>query len=82
MKALSVVIGIVVVVLWIVSLTYIAAPSSVQSSLPQPPMGNIPHAFLGVVAFLLSMILLVIWAAATPDKSAESKAFVLDPVTE
>jgi hypothetical protein len=67
MKAVSIIIGIVVLLLWFVSASYIAAPTSVQKMLPQPPMGSVPHAFLGVLIFLLSMVLIVIWAAFTKD---------------
>ena len=67
MKPLSVIFAIVTLVLWLGSATYIAAPDSVKSMLPSPPMGNLPSAFLGVLIFLLSIIVIAIWAVVTKD---------------
>ena len=75
MKGVSTIFAIIVLVLWLASATYIAAPSSVVK-LPSPPMGNIPPAFLGVLLFLLSIVIIVIWADLTPEdsESKENKA--------
>ena len=79
MKGLSVILPLVVLVLWLVGFAYIAAPVS-GMSIPTPPMGNVPPAFLGVLLFLLGIVFIVLWAgwtpeAATPDegKAAEIK---------
>jgi hypothetical protein len=73
MKGVSVIFAIVVLVLWLGSATYIAAPSSVLSKLPSPPMGGVPSAFLGVLLFLFSIIVIVIWAGLTPDTPPEEE---------
>ena len=69
MKGLSVILGIIVLVLWLGSATYIAAPASVLSKLPSPPMGNVPPAFLGVLLFLISIVFIVLWAGWSTEKS-------------
>jgi hypothetical protein len=68
-KGLSVILAIIVMVLWLGSATYIAAPANVLSKLPTPPMGNVPPAFLGVLLFLFSIVFIVLWAGWTPEKS-------------
>jgi hypothetical protein len=65
MKISSSIFAIIVLVLWLGSLTYIAAPSSIASKLPSLPMGSVPSAFLGVLLFLLGIIVIVIWAGLT-----------------
>ena len=73
MKSLSVVLALITLVLWLGSVTYIAAPDTVTSKLPSPPMGNIPSAFLGVLLFLLSIIVIVVWAVVTQDNPPAQK---------
>jgi hypothetical protein len=76
MKGLSTIFAIIVLVLWLGSVLYItapAAPSSVPIKLPSPPMGGIPSAFIGVLLFLLSIIVIVIWVALTPEEAEEKK---------
>ena len=73
MKPLSVVFALITLVLWLGSATYIAAPDSVTKMLPSPPMGNIPSAFLGVVLFLLSTIVIAVWAVVTKDTPPPQK---------
>ncbi|MDA4112136.1 MAG: hypothetical protein OK439_06320 [Thaumarchaeota archaeon] len=73
MKPLSVIFGIITLVLWLGSATYIAAPDSVTSKLPSPPMGNIPSAFLGVLLFLLSIVVIAVWAVVTKDTPEPQK---------
>jgi len=73
MKPVSTIIAIIVLVLWLGSATYIAAPASVIQMLPTPPMGGIPPAFLGVLLFLLSIVLITFWAGLTPEKSSASE---------
>jgi len=77
MKPISVVFAIIVLVLWLGSATYIAAPDNVKSMLPSPPMGNIPTSFLGVLLFLLSIVVIVLWVGLVPDSTDEKKV----PVT-
>ncbi len=72
MKGVSTIFAIIVLVLWLGSATYIAAPASVLKMLPSPPMGSVPPAFLGVLLFLLGIVLIVVWAGLTPEDS-ESK---------
>lgn len=69
MQRVSAIFAIIVLVLWFGSATYIAAPPSVLKMLPSPPMGGVPPAFLGVLLFLFSIIVIVIWAGLTPEKS-------------
>ena len=73
MKGLSVIFAIIVLVLWLGSLTYIAAPASVTSKLPSPPLGGVPSAFLGVLLFLFSIIVIVIWAGLSPEASGDEE---------
>ncbi len=68
MRIASLLIGIVVLVLWFVSLSLIAAPQSVQNQLLGPVhLSLVQHQILGVVLFMASMLLIVIWAVSTPD---------------
>jgi len=79
MKAVSTVFALIVLVLWLGSLAYItlpAAPAQIRSMLPplpSPPMGNIPTAFLGVLMFLLSIIVIAFWAGLGPDSSSDGE---------
>jgi hypothetical protein len=73
MKPLSIVFALITLVLWLGSATYIAAPSNVTNLLPSPPMGNIPTAFLGVLLFLLSIIVIAVWAVVTKDTPEPQK---------
>ena len=73
MKGVSQIFAIIVVVLWLGSATYIAAPASVLKMLPSPPMGGIPPAFLGVLLFLLGIVVIVVWAGMTPEYSEEKE---------
>ena len=73
MKALSAILAIIVLVLWLASATYIAAPANVISLLPSVPMGNVPPAFLGVLLFLVSIIVIVFWAGMSPEETSEEK---------
>jgi hypothetical protein len=71
MRAVSVIIGIIVILLWLLSATYIAAPASVLNLFPTLPLGAVPVRFLGVVFFLLSLVLIFLWAAITKDAPEE-----------
>jgi hypothetical protein len=73
MKPLSVVFALITLVLWLGSATYIAAPETVTKMLPSPPMGNIPSAFLGVLLFLLSIIVITVWAVVSKDTPPAQK---------
>jgi len=73
MKTLSAILALVVLVLWLGSATYIAAPSSVTDKLPSPPMGSVPPAFLGVLLFLLSIVIITFWAGMGPEKSTSDE---------
>ena len=73
MKVASVVIGLIVAVLWLGSLVYItapAAPAQIRSMIPTPPTGNIPTAFLGVLMFLVSILLIAFWAGLSTDSGS------------
>ncbi len=78
MKGLSVIVALVVLVLWVVGFTYIAAPAAPigNVSIPTPPIGNVPPAFLGVLLFLLGIVFIVLWAGWTPESATpdEGKA--------
>jgi surface polysaccharide O-acyltransferase-like enzyme len=74
MKGVSQIFAIIVVILWLASATYIAAPASVLQLLPSPPMGGVPPAFLGVLLFLFGIIIIVIWAGLTPEGAVEKSA--------
>jgi hypothetical protein len=69
MKGLSVIVALVVLVLWAVGFTYIVAPISSSISIPIPPIGNVPPAFLGVLLFLLGIVFIVLWAGWTPESA-------------
>jgi membrane protein implicated in regulation of membrane protease activity len=73
LKALSAIIGLVVFILWLISATLIAAPPSVINTLPLPPMGGVPPAFLGVLLFLISIVLITFWAGMGPDNPEPEK---------
>jgi len=74
MKGLSTVFGIIVAVLWLGSATYIAAPASVTKLLPSPPMGSVPSAFLGVLLFLLSIVVITFWAGLTTENPSQEES--------
>lgn len=70
MKGVSFIVAIVVLVLWLGSATYIAAPSSIVQKLPT--MGSVPSGFLGVLLFLLSIVVITLWAGmSSEDADAE-----------
>jgi hypothetical protein len=81
MKDQSFIFAIVVLVLWLGTLTYIAAPQSIIQKLPTPPMGAVPSAFLGVLLFLLSIVVITFWGAMSSDNPVieEVKASEIKP---
>jgi len=71
LKALSAILAIAVLILWLGSLAYIiepALPANSTAPIPTPPMGNIPPGFLGVLLFLLGIVVITFWAGMGPDK--------------
>jgi hypothetical protein len=73
MKPASSIFALIVIVLWLGSVTYIAAPQQIISKLPTPPMGGVPSAFLGVLLFLFGIIVIVLWAGLVPESSGTAK---------
>ncbi len=66
MKGIGALFAVIVLLLWLASATYIAAPGV----LPAPPMGGIPTAFLGVILFIVGILLVVVWADMAPEMSS------------
>jgi len=72
MKGVSALIAIIVLVLWLASATYIAAPASISNLLPSAH-SSVPSAFIGVLLFLVSILLIVVWAMMTPEKAVSEE---------
>lgn len=72
MKGVSVLLAIIVLILWIASATYIAAPASVASMLPSTN-SSVPSAFIGVLLFLVSALVIVVWATLTQEGATQQQ---------
>lgn len=72
MKGIDALFAIIILIVWLASATYIAAPASVTSMLPSTH-GSVPSAFIGVLIFLVSILVIVVWATMTPEKPQEEE---------
>lgn len=74
MRALSVIVAIVVVILWVTGATLIAGPSSVVDMIIPSSLGlssRIVDA-IGISTFIISAAIITVYTAYLPDESAET----------
>ena len=75
MKGRDIIFGIIVVILWYLSLFYLVAPHDVHNMLFGGfGMTHQQHHLLGVLLFVVSLLIIMIWAVTgTSETSATSK---------
>lgn len=70
MRIVNLVVSFVVAVFWIVSLTFILGPQSVQEGL-FGGLGTIQIQALGLTVFLMSLLVITLWAVSIDSEGSE-----------
>lgn len=81
MKPASAVVGIIVLILWFLGATLIAAPSNVIDMIIPPglKLGTNVIQLLGIGTFILAALLIAIYTSLSNDGVSEKKATNLSP---
>ena len=75
MRGSSILIGVVVAILWYFSVFYIAAPHDVHNMLFGGfGMTHLEHQVLGLMLFMISLLIITIWAVSTDEGQSTKKA--------
>ncbi len=73
MRGTNVIFGIVVVILWYLAAFYIAAPHEVHNMIAGGfGMTHQQHQLLGVLLFVVSLLVIMIWAISGKPETSES----------
>ena len=80
MRLLTIIVAIAVVALWYLSLFYIAAPHEIHNMLAGGfGMTHAQHQILGVFLFMVSLVIITLWALTSKDTSEAEASTQVPP---